>query len=127
VSDWLEPALFSDFTARAAFEQLLAAESFREALDASEGEVRSLLERLAVEDATVDGDPETVRARLMVNMVMPAAERLLKSMLERDDERASEMKSLLDLAAHNRETGEWDAAQQATRQLVAWLVDQPQE
>ncbi|HUF83290.1 MAG TPA: DNA primase [Acidimicrobiia bacterium] len=127
VSDWLEPTLFSDPTARQAFEQLLAAESFREALDGSEGEVRSLLERLAVEDATVDGDPETVRARLMVNMVMPAAERLLESMLERDDQRASEMKSLLDLAAHNRETGEWDEAQQAARQLVAWLVDQAQE
>jgi len=83
---------------------------------------------LAVEDATVDGDPETVRARLMVNMVMPAAERLLKSMLERDDDRASEMKSLLDLAAHSRETGEWDAAQQSARQLVGWLVERaPQE
>jgi DNA primase len=123
VSDWLEPALFSDDTARAAFEQLLAAESFREALDSSEGDVRSLLERLAVEDASVDGDPETVRARLMVNMVVPAAERQLKSMLERDDERASEMKSVLDRASHNRETGEWDAAQAAAQQLVGWLVD----
>ncbi len=123
VSDWLEPTLFADPVARAAFEQLLAAATIREALDASDGDVRSLLDRLAVEDTTVDGDPETVRARLMVNMVVPAAERVLKSMLETDDERASEVKALLDLAVHNRETGEWDAAQQAARQLVGWLVD----
>ena len=127
VSDWLEPSLFADPTARAAYELLLAAEDFREALDGSEGEVRALLERLAVEDATVTGDPETVRARLMVNMVVPAGERLLKSLLEHDDERSSEVKSLLDLAAHHRETGEWDAAQQAARQLVGWLVDRSHE
>ncbi len=127
VADWLEPVLFADPTARAAFEQLRASSTFREALDASDGPVHSLLERLAVEDANADGDIETVRARLIVNMVSPAAERLLKSMVERDDPRASDVKTLLDVVAHNRETGEWDDAQQAARQLVGWLVDRAQE
>jgi hypothetical protein len=48
-------------------------------------------------------------------------------MLERDDGRASEVKSLLDRVAHNRETGDWETAQQAARQLVGWLADQGHE
>jgi DNA primase len=127
VADWLEPELFADPTARAAFEQLMASSTFRDALDASDGPVRTLLDRLAVEDATAEGDIETVRARLIVNMATPAAERLLKSMVETDDARASEVKSLLDVVAHARETGEWDEAQQAARQLVGWVVDRAQE
>ena len=123
VADWLEPALFADPEARAACELLVSSSTFREALDTSEGSVRDLLERLAVEDATVDGDPTTLRARLLVNMVTPAAERRLKSLVEASDERASEVKSLLDRVAHERDAGEWDAAQEAARQLVGWLVD----
>jgi DNA primase len=127
VVDWLEAPLFADPTARAAFEQLEASSTFRQALDGSDGAVRALLERLAVEEPAIDGDPESVRARLVVNMVAPASERLLDSMLERDDGRASEVKSLLDRVAHSRETGDWETAQQAARQLVGWLADQGYE
>jgi hypothetical protein len=80
-----------------------------------------------VEEPAIDGDPESVRARLVVNMVAPASERLLDSMLERDDGRASEVKSLLDRVVHSRETGDWETAQQAARQLVGWLADQGYE
>jgi hypothetical protein len=128
VADWLEPALFADPDARAACDLLMSSSTFREALDTSEGPVRGLLERVAVEDATVDGDPTTLRARLLVNMATPAGDRLLASLLESgDDERASQVKSLLDRVAHERDAGEWEAAQQAAKQLVGWLVDRPQD
>jgi DNA primase len=128
VADWLEPALFADPDARAACDLLMSSSTFREALDTSEGSVRGLLERVAVEDATVDGDPTTLRARLLVNMATPAGDRLLATLLERGgDERASEVKSLLDRIAHERDAGEWQAAQEAAMQLVGWLVDRVQD
>lgn len=123
VADWLEPALFADPDARAACDLLASSSTFREALDASEGTVRDLLERLAVEDATVDGDPTTLRARLLVNMVTPAGERARRELVEAGDERASEVSALLDGVVHQRDAGEWDAAQEAAMQLVGWLVD----
>ncbi len=127
VADWLEPALFADPDARAACDLLMSSSTFREALDASDGSVRDLLERLAVEDATVDGDPTTLRARLLVNMATPAGDRMLASLIEGGDERASEVKSLLDRVAHERDAGEWDSAQQAAKQLVGWIVDRSQQ
>ncbi|HEX6311659.1 MAG TPA: DNA primase [Acidimicrobiia bacterium] len=124
VADWLEPALFDDRRAREACDLLMSSSTFREALDASDGEVRDLLERLAVEDATVDGDPTTLRARLLVNMATPVGERLLASLLETGDARVSEVKALLDRVVHERDAGEWDAAQAGAMQLVGWIVDQ---
>jgi DNA primase len=123
VSDWLEPALFADPDTRAACELLVKSSTFREALDASEGSVRDLLERLAVEDATVDGEPTTLRARLLVNIATPAGERARRELIEAGDERASEVSGLLDGVVHERDAGEWDAAQAAAMQLVGWLVD----
>ena len=78
-ADWLDASLFVDPVARAAFEQLSSAAELHEALATSEGDVRALLERLAVEEPEADAEPETVRARLVVNLVEPAAERLLRS------------------------------------------------
>jgi DNA primase len=123
VVDWLEAPLFTDPTARAVFEQVEATSEFREALDSSAGAGRALLERLAVEEPRLDAERAVVRARLLVNMVTPAGERLLASMLERDDDRATEVKSLLDSIAHNREIGDWRAAEEAAQQLVGWLFD----
>ena len=64
VADWLDAELFGDPTARAAFVLLAQSATFREALDASDGDVRHLLERLAVEEPAGDGEPETIAARL---------------------------------------------------------------
>ena len=52
------------------------ADELHEAIEGAEGPARALLERLAVEDPMEDDEPETVRARLVVNIVGPAAERL---------------------------------------------------
>ena len=59
VVDWLEPYLFTDPIAAAAFEHIEAS-NIHDALAASEGQVRLLLERLAVEDVIVDDEPETL-------------------------------------------------------------------
>jgi DNA primase len=124
VADWLDSALFVDETARQAFRFLTEASTFHEALDASDGVTRELLQRLAVEEPAVadDREPETFRARLMINAVEPAAQRLLAAMLRDGDERASEVKARLDAMAHHREVGDWDAARADAEQLVGWAV-----
>lgn len=126
VADWLDPTLFFDQTARAACDLLLRSSTFREALDASGGAVHDLLERLAVEEPVPDDDGDAP-ARLFVYMTEPAGERLLNSMLEQSDERASEVKVLLDRLAHGRGVGEWESAQEAAKQLVELLVDEARD
>ncbi len=124
VADWLDASLFSDAAARRVFDLLTDTSTFHEALDASDDASRQLLQRLAVEEPAVDDDrePETFRARLMINTVEPAAQRLLTTMLRDSDDRASEVKSHLDAMAHHREVGDWDAARRDAEQLVGWVV-----
>ncbi len=94
VADWLEAALFHDPRARGAFELLAEASTFQEALERSSGEVRELLERLAVEepDAGEDDDRVTISSRLVVNMVEPRTGELIAKMLDRGDERSGDVK-----------------------------------
>jgi hypothetical protein len=66
------------------------------AIDGTEGDTQALLLRLAAEDVQDDDEPETVRSRLVVNIVLPAAERLRSRMLAEGDERAGELTVLLD-------------------------------
>jgi DNA primase len=122
VADWLEPALFLDPIARDAFELLTSRHEFRDALDASEGPVRALLERLAVEEPDDDGEPETLQGRLLVNAVEPPAKRLLAQMVRADEDRASAIKLDLDMLVHAREVGDWDDAREAASRLVGWVV-----
>jgi DNA primase len=124
VVDWLDGSLFLDPAARAVFELLTEARTFHEALDASDGPSRQLLQRLAVEEPAVadDREPETFRARLMINAVEPAAQRVLAAMLRDGDERASEVNRGLDAMAHHREVGDWEAARGDAEQLVGWSV-----
>ena len=80
--------------ARGAFELLAEASTFQEALERSSGEVRELLERLAVEepDAGEDDDRVTISSRLVVNMVEPRTGELIAKMLDRGDERSGDVK-----------------------------------
>ena len=55
----------------------------------TDGPVRALLERVAVEEPFEDGEPQTLRPRLMANAVGPAAERVLAGMVRAGDGRAS--------------------------------------
>jgi len=114
--------LFGDPIARAVFELLAQSATFREALDASEGEAREVLERLAVEEPLGDGEPQTIAARLLVNAVEPRGSELLQRLLDDGDDRATEVKRTLDELAHGREVGDWVTAEAAARRLVGWVV-----
>ena len=77
IADWLRPELFLDPVGRATCELLDDSSDFRDAFDASEGAVRALLERLAVEEPHDEEEPETLPARLLVRAVEQPAKRVL--------------------------------------------------
>ncbi|HEY7105760.1 MAG TPA: DNA primase [Acidimicrobiia bacterium] len=123
VEDWIEAKVFADPVARAAFEAIEAADDFHHALEASDGEVRDLLERVAVEEPVEDEEPETLRVRLMANAVTPAAQRVLATMLRVGDERSISVKVLLNALASAEGIGDWDAVQQNANELLGWIDD----
>ncbi len=127
VADWLHEDLFTDPIAREAFRCLEEASDFDEARAASNDDVRALLERLAVEEPHYDDEPETVRPRLIVNMVVPVAERLKETLLRDDDVSVGELIAQLDAVAHAREVGDWDHAQDVALKLVGWVVHAARE
>jgi DNA primase len=123
VEAWLDAPLFADPVARAAFEAIESADDFHDALAASDGAVRDLLERVAVEEPVNDDEPETLRVRLMANAVAPAAQRVLAGMLRAGDERSKSVKVLLDALASGEGIGDWDAVLQNANQLLGWIAD----
>lgn len=125
VADWIEASLFADPAARAVFELLVSSHTVHDALDASDGATRVVLDRLVVEEPVSDDEPETVSDRLLVNAVEPRGRELLGRMLDAGDEQASEVKRLLDQLAHDREMGEWGKGRDAALRLVAWVTQQP--
>jgi hypothetical protein len=125
VVDWLDDRLFSDPLARAAFDAIASHDSIHDALAASDGAVRDLLERVAVEEPIASDEPETLRAHLMANTVDPAAKRVLAGMLRAGDERSTSLKLLLDALAHARELGDWEAVQEQAFELLGWLGEEP--
>jgi DNA primase len=125
VADWIDVSLFADPQARAVFELLAESHTFHDALDASVGPTRDLLERLAVEEPIADDEPATVAARLLVNAAEPRGTELLQQMLAAGDDQASDVKRLLDDVAHDREVGDWARAREAALGLVAWVARHP--
>jgi DNA primase len=121
VVDWIDARLFTDPLARAAFEEIASTDDFHVALAESDGQVRDLLERLAVEEPVASDEPETLRAHLMANTIGPAAQRVLNGMLRAHDDRASTVKLLLDALAHAREVGDWEAVQARSIELLGWI------
>jgi DNA primase len=121
VADWIDASLFVDPVAHAAFEQLSSAAELHDALASSEGDVRVLLERLAVEEPMADAEPETVRARLVVNLAEPAAQRLLNQLLREGDERAIQVKLKLDAVRVEAASG-WASGEANAMQLVRWIT-----
>ncbi len=117
VVDWLEASLFVDPVAREAVEHLWSADELHEAIEGAEGPARALLERLAVEEPIGDAEPETVRARLVVNIVGPAAERLRRRFLQDGDERAMELAMMLDRLRGSAGAG-WASGEAAAMELV---------
>jgi DNA primase, catalytic core len=125
VVDWLDASLFGDPIAREAFEHLWSADELHEAIEGAEGPARTLLERLAVEEPMDDDEPETVRARLVVNIVGPAAERMRRRFLQEGDERAMQLATMLDElrnSAHAGWAGGEGAAMQLVRCISSWTM-----
>lgn len=122
VVTWIDAALFSDPLTLEAFELLASTSSFHEATAAATGPVLALLEQLAVEEPLVDGEPETLHARLVVSLVEPAGERWLAELVRRGDDRVMVVKPLLDRIAHARNS-DWAVGEEAALQLVALLAD----
>ena len=123
VADWLDESLLQDPVTRAAYHRLATTASFADARDGADDDVRALLERLAVEQPTTDdGEPETIRARLLVYAVEPIAQRAMAPLLDDNDERVTTVKRDLDELAHAREVGEWPRAEDAARRLLQWLM-----
>jgi hypothetical protein len=122
VAGRLDVGLFADPLAREAF-SALSTWPWPECLAEADPEVGALLQRLAVEELDGRGAPEELVVRVVVNLVEASSQRLLSSMLKRDDPRASEIKVLLDALANARATEHWSAAESDAEQLVTWITD----
>jgi len=122
MSGRLDVALFVDPLAREAF-ACLTELPWHECLQRASPEVAALLQRLAVEDLDAGDPSEDLATRVVVNLVEASGQRLLASMLRRDDPRTSELKSRLDYLANARGSEHWDAAETAAEQLVTWVTD----
>jgi len=123
VESWLDARVFADPVAREAFEVIESADDFLAALETTDGAVRELLERVAVEEPVDDNEPETLHVRLMANAVAPAAQRVLTTMLRAGDERSSAVKVLLNALASAEAIGDWDAVLHNAEQLLGWVDD----
>ncbi len=121
MSGRLDPALFVDPFARAAFEALITW-PWHECLEQATPEVAALLQRLAVEDTSGSAPPEDLVVRVVVNLVEASSKRLLTSMLKDDDDRAPQVKALLDELTNARVDEHWSAAETAAEQLVQWIT-----
>ena len=123
VSDWLVGELFLDSIAREAFALLVECHDFHQAREAAEGPVRSLLERLAVEEPIPEDEPLVVQSRLMVNMVIPVAKRFAAELMTKDDpQRSMDLNRLLDDVENAEGVADWPRAQEAATRLVGWIV-----
>ncbi len=126
MSGRLHVDLFTDPVARSAFD-VLTRWPWHEGLERATPEVASLLQRLAVEEPEAGVAAEERVVRVVVNLVEASSRRLLASMLRDDDQRVSEVKSLLDALANARSDERWNAAENAAEQLVTWITDQAEQ
>jgi DNA primase len=122
MSGRLDAALFGDPLAREAFTGLTEM-PWHECLERSSPEVSGLLKRLAVEDLAERGPSDELATRVVVNLVEASGQRLLGTMLRREDPRTSELKSRLDVLANARASEHWATAETVAEQLVAWITD----
>ena len=122
MSGRLDVTLFADPVARSAFDALTQW-PWHECLERASPEVAALLQRLAVEETEGGRAPEVLATRVVVNLVEASSQRLLASMLRREDPRSAEVKALLDALANARAAEHWTDAENAASQLVAWIAD----
>ena len=127
VADRLDGALFSDPVVHEAFCLLASSATFHEALEQAGGEVHDLLQRLAVEDLPWGDDPSDYATSVLVQLVEAAAARRLAVMVRTGDDRASELKAVLEMLVSNRSAGTWTVAADAAAQLLPWVAGSGEE
>jgi DNA primase len=128
VAALLDDALFVDPVVREAYGVLASSATFHEALERAGGEVHDLLQRLAVEDLPWgDDDPTTYAISVLVQLVEAAGTRLLDVMVRTGDDRASEVKALLETLVANRSAGTWSVAAEAAELLLPWVAGSGEE
>jgi DNA primase len=115
----LDVSLFADPVARSAFAALTSG-SLADGLHHDDPQVSGLLQRLAVEEPPEGAPLEELVSRVVVNLAEASSQRLLASMLRADDERSTEVKTLLDALVRARDAGSWSSAEQVAAELVAW-------
>ncbi len=127
VADRLDGALFIDPVVHEAYSLLAASATFHEALERAGGEVHDLLQRLAVEDLPWGDDPGTYATSVLVQLVEAAGTRRLADMVRSGDDRASELKAVLEMLVSNRSAGTWTVAAHAAEQLLPWVAGSGEE
>jgi DNA primase len=127
VADRLDAGLFADAVVREAYCLLASSATFHEALERAGGEVHELLQRLAVEDLPWGDDPETYATSVLVQLVEAAGTRRLAVMVRTGDDRASELKAVLERLVSNRSAGTWTVAADAAEQLLPWVAGSGEE
>ncbi|MGH9040795.1 MAG: DNA primase [Acidimicrobiia bacterium] len=121
VAGRLQPEVFNEPAAREAFVALASSATFHEALGKVEGDAAVLLERLAVEDPPWGDDPDPYATSVLVQVTEAAASRVLQTMVGAGDDRASELKHLLNELVAARQSGAWAVAHRAAAQLLPWV------
>ncbi|MDQ3944201.1 MAG: toprim domain-containing protein, partial [Actinomycetota bacterium] len=121
VAGRIRAELFAEPVAREAFVALASSATFHEALDRVAGAAADLLARLAVEDPPWGDDPDPYATSVLVQVTEAAAQRRLRVMVRAGDDRASELKHLLDELVAARQSGAWGGAHRAAAQLLPWV------
>jgi DNA primase len=127
VADRLDAGLFADAVVREAYCLLASSATFHEALERAGGEVHELLQRLAVEDLPWSDDAATYATSVLVQLVEAAGTRRLATMVRTGDDRASELKAVLETLVSNRSAGTWTVAADAAAQLLPWVAGSGEE
>jgi DNA primase len=121
VAGRIRAEVFAEPVAREAFLALASSATFHEARGRATGAAAELLERLAVEDPPWGEDPDSYATSVLVQVTEAAAERRLRLMVRAGDDRASELKHLLDELVAARQGGAWGVAHRVAAQLLPWV------
>jgi DNA primase len=122
--EWLDDALFDDELTLAAFRAVVKAPSVREAIEHADPGAAELLQRLAVDDT--EAEPQEV----VLHLVQQAGRRALSRLdgrARRDPDRLDYLSESHWLGQRIDEMNDPKACVEAGRQLLAWLVDRPEE
>jgi DNA primase len=127
VAALLGDELFVDPVVREAYGVLASSATFHEALERAGGEVHDLLQRLAVEELPWGDDPTTYATSVLVQLIEAAGTRRLDVMVRTGDDRASELKAVLETLVSNRSAGTWTVAAEAAELLLPWVAGSGEE